>query len=153
MNTLHFVAAATTMMKLSPALVSLASVFKIPLRPHLISPASSLLPKPFPSKTLFSTSSVSLARKDQRNKVDKRISTDGSTLCVLSNTLTLSFQPSSAITLTTRPPLVPYASPACAPSVIGPSTAPPSFTYTPNVASSNWNWNDNTMPCGPHARS
>ncbi|KAI4106337.1 MAG: hypothetical protein LQ349_000001 [Xanthoria aureola] len=60
-------------MKLSPALVSLASVFKIPLRPHSISPASSLLPKPFPSKTLFSTSSVSLARKDQRNKVDKRI--------------------------------------------------------------------------------
>lgn len=141
------------MMKLSPALLSLASVFKIPLRPYTILPAPSLLPKPFPSKTPFSTSSVSLARKDQRNKVDKRISTDSSTLRVLSKTLTLSFQPSSAITLTTRPPLVPSASLACAPSAIGPSTAPPSFTYTRNVASSNWNWNDSTMPCGPHARN
>ncbi|KAL8998736.1 MAG: hypothetical protein Q9169_002291 [Polycauliona sp. 2 TL-2023] len=59
-------------MKLFPALRSLASIFQIPLRSRPIATASSV-PGSFPSKASFSTSAPFLARKDLRNKVDKRI--------------------------------------------------------------------------------
>ncbi|KAL8671440.1 MAG: hypothetical protein Q9168_004069 [Polycauliona sp. 1 TL-2023] len=60
-------------MKISPALKSLASVFQIPLRPYPISTSYSSVLNSSPSKASFSTSSTLLARKDLRNKVDKRI--------------------------------------------------------------------------------
>ncbi|KAL8797949.1 MAG: hypothetical protein Q9182_007095 [Xanthomendoza sp. 2 TL-2023] len=55
-------------MKLSPTLISLASVFQIPIRIRVILSSSST-----PPQAPFSTSSPFLARKALQNKVDKRI--------------------------------------------------------------------------------
>ncbi|KAL8862070.1 MAG: hypothetical protein Q9178_001525 [Gyalolechia marmorata] len=60
-------------MKLSPALISLASVFHIPIHARPILSSTSHISRPLPSKASFSTSSPSLARKELRNKVDRRI--------------------------------------------------------------------------------
>ncbi|KAL8768627.1 MAG: hypothetical protein Q9209_005186 [Squamulea sp. 1 TL-2023] len=53
--------------------MSLASVFQLQLRAHPVLLRASLSQKSWPSKASFSTTSIYLARKDLRNKVDKRI--------------------------------------------------------------------------------
>ncbi|KAL9577383.1 MAG: hypothetical protein Q9203_007486, partial [Teloschistes exilis] len=60
-------------MKLSPALMSLASAFQIPLRGSLVRPSIRNECLPTTTKHSFSTSAPNLAKKIERPKVDKRI--------------------------------------------------------------------------------